>query len=430
MSDIAVRVDGLSKQYRIGGKQEGYRTLRETITDAFISPFRRAKKLLRGQAYGAAELNETIWALRGVSLEIKRGEVVGIIGRNGAGKTTLLKILSRITEPTEGQAEIHGRVGSLLEVGTGFHPELTGRENIYLNGAILGMRKSEINNRFDEIVTFAEVEKFLDTPVKHYSSGMYVRLAFAVAAHMEPDILLVDEVLAVGDTAFQKKCLGKMGDVAQEGRTVFFVSHSMLAVQRLCRRVILFSSGSLEMDGAPEEIISAYLYGKHDREEFPSQREFDVRSAPGDDFVRLRQVRLVASDGISRARFNMDEKFSITIQYEVLKPISHFHLYTRVHTQDGILAFCSADWDERELQETRHQPGKYKARLTIPPHLLNTGSYLLTVVGVIPAVRFLFEESPVLMFQISSVGGVGGTESIKRLGIFRPRLEWSHEALD
>lgn len=221
-----------------------------------------------------------------------------------------------------------------------------------------------------------------------------------------------------------------MGDVAQEGRTVFFVSHSMLAVQRLCRRVILFSSGSLEMDGAPEEIISAYLYEKHDREEFPSQREFDVRSAPGDDFVRLKQVRLVASDGISRARFNMDEKFSITIQYEVLKPISHFHLYTRVHTQDGILAFCSADWDERELQETRHQPGKYKARLTIPPHLLNTGSYLLTVVGVIPAVRFLFEESPVLMFQISSVGGVGGTESIKRLGIFRPRLEWSHEALD
>ena len=228
MSDIVIRVDSLSKQYRIGGKQEGYRTLRDTLTETFVSPFRRARKLLRGHAYGAAELDEIIWALRDISFEVKRGEVVGIIGRNGAGKTTLLKILSRITEPTEGYAEIHGRVGSLLEVGTGFHPELTGRENIYLNGAILGMKKAEIERKFDEIVDFAEIEKFIDTPVKHYSSGMYVRLAFAVAAHMEPEILLVDEVLAVGDAAFQKKCLGKMGEVAEGGRTVLFVSHNML----------------------------------------------------------------------------------------------------------------------------------------------------------------------------------------------------------
>ncbi len=209
--------------YRIGGPQARYSTFRETLTDAFAAPFRRAGRLLRGQG-SAADLDQTIWALKDVSFEVKRGEVVGIIGRNGAGKSTLLKILSRITEPTEGAADIYGRVGSLLEVGTGFHPELTGRENIYLNGAILGMRRAEIDRKLDEIVAFAEIEKFLDTPVKHYSSGMYVRLAFAVAAHLEPEILLVDEVLAVGDAAFQQKCLGKMGDVAGEGRTVLFVS--------------------------------------------------------------------------------------------------------------------------------------------------------------------------------------------------------------
>ena len=221
MTDIVIRAEDLSKKYRIGAKQEGYRTLRDTLTGAFVSPFRRARRLLSGQAYGAAELDETIWALKEVSFEVKRGEVVGIIGRNGAGKTTLLKILSRITEPTEGYAEIRGRVGSLLEVGTGFHPELTGRENIYLNGAILGMKKAEIERKFDEIVDFSEIGKFIDTPVKHYSSGMYVRLAFAVAAHLEPEILLVDEVLAVGDATFQKKCMGKMGAGAHEGRTVF-----------------------------------------------------------------------------------------------------------------------------------------------------------------------------------------------------------------
>ena len=259
MSDIVVRVENLSKQYRIGAKQEGYRTLRDTLTGAFVSPFRRARRLLGGQAYGAAELDETIWAIKDVSLEIKRGEVVGIIGRNGAGKTTLLKILSRITEPTEGYAEIHGRVGSLLEVGTGFHPELTGRENIYLNGAILGMKKAEIERKFDEMVDFAEIEKFIDTPVKHYSSGMYVRLAFAVAAHLEPEILLVDEVLAVGDMAFQKKCLGKMGDVVQEGRTVLFVSHNMAAIESLCGHVILLREGTVETIGRTRVVIDRYL---------------------------------------------------------------------------------------------------------------------------------------------------------------------------
>ena len=259
MSNIAIRVEGLSKQYRIGGKQERYRTLRDSLTDAVSAPFKRARSLLRGQAYGAAGLEETIWGLKDVAFEVKHGEVVGIIGRNGAGKSTLLKILSRITEPTEGFADVYGRVGSLLEVGTGFHPELTGRENIYLNSAILGMSRAEIERKFDEMVAFAEVERFIDTPVKHYSSGMALRLGFAVAAHLEPEILVVDEVLAVGDASFQRKCLGKMANVAQEGRTVLFVSHNMAAVQNLCSSVFLLESGSLVMSGTTEDVIAAYL---------------------------------------------------------------------------------------------------------------------------------------------------------------------------
>lgn len=233
MGDIALRVEGLGKQYRIGKAEAAYRTFRDVLADTLSAPFRRAVGLLRGNAAAANNLSEVIWALRDVSFTVKKGEVVGIIGRNGAGKSTLLKILSSITEPTTGEAKLYGRVGALLEVGTGFHPELTGRENIYLNGAILGMSRAEIRRKFDEIVAFAEVEKFIDTPVKHYSSGMGLRLGFAVAAHLEPEILIVDEVLAVGDSAFQRKCLGKMGEVAGEGRTVLFVSHNMAAVQNL-----------------------------------------------------------------------------------------------------------------------------------------------------------------------------------------------------
>jgi len=253
MNDTAILVQNLGKQYYIGKKQENFRTLRDTLADTVTAPFRRAAKLLRGQATGAAGLDETIWALKEISCEVKRGEVVGIIGPNGAGKSTLLKILSRITEPTAGFVEIHGRVGSLLEVGTGFHQELTGRENIYLNGAILGMRRTEIDNKFDEIVSFAEVERFMDTPVKHYSSGMRLRLGFSVAAHLEPEILLVDEVLAVGDAAFQKKCMGKMGNVAQQGRTVLFVSHNMGAITQLCERVLWLEDGKLKLTGPASE---------------------------------------------------------------------------------------------------------------------------------------------------------------------------------
>jgi lipopolysaccharide transport system ATP-binding protein len=259
MSKIAIDVAGLGKEYHIGGPQKSYYRLTDQLVDIATAPFRRAGKLLRGQASGAAELDQAIWAIKDVSFQIKAGEVVGIIGRNGAGKSTLLKILSGITDPTDGYADIYGRVGSLLEVGTGFHPELTGRENIYLNGAILGMRKTEIERKFDEIVAFAEIDKFIDTPVKHYSSGMYVRLAFSVAAHLEPEILLVDEVLAVGDVAFQRKCLGKMDDVAQAGRTVVFVSHNMGLLQQLCERGIFLHRGTVHTDGTISEAVDAYL---------------------------------------------------------------------------------------------------------------------------------------------------------------------------
>jgi lipopolysaccharide transport system ATP-binding protein len=257
LTDTAIKVEGLSKRYRIGAQQLANLNLREKLNEMALAPF-RAVKHLAGRN-GHKPKSETFWALKDVSFEVKRGEIVGIIGRNGAGKSTLLKILSRITEPTKGYADISGRIGSLLEVGTGFHPELTGRENIYLNGSILGMKRAEINKKFDEIVAFAEIEKFIDTPVKHYSSGMYVRLAFGVAAHLEPEILLVDEVLAVGDAAFQKKSLGKMGDVAKQGRTVLFVSHNMAAIQRLCPNSLLLETGQLVNHGSTDQVVNEYL---------------------------------------------------------------------------------------------------------------------------------------------------------------------------
>lgn len=260
MSDIAIRVEHLSKQYRLGGKQAGYRTFREALLKSFAAPVRWMR--------GERKTVETFWALDDVSFEIKQGEAVGIIGRNGAGKSTLLKILSRITKPTKGRVDLYGRVASLLEVGTGFHPELSGRDNIYLNAAILGMNRAEINRKFDEIVDFAEVEKFLDTPVKYYSSGMYVRLAFSVAAHLEPEILIVDEVLAVGDAEFQKKCLGKMNDVAHEGRTVLFVSHNMAAIRKLCTNGILLEHGSILNAGDIEGVVDAYAGSSGIAQEF------------------------------------------------------------------------------------------------------------------------------------------------------------------
>jgi lipopolysaccharide transport system ATP-binding protein len=307
MSEIAVRVENLSKRYRIGGPQARYKTLRESLVDMARAPARRLRRL--GQP---SPEDETIWALKDVTFDVKKGDVVGIIGRNGAGKTTLLRILCRITEPTEGQAEIEGRVGSLLEVGTGFHPELTGRENIYLNGAILGMKRAEIDQRFDEIVAFSEIEKFLDTPVKRYSSGMYVRLAFSVAAHLEPEILLVDEVLAVGDAAFQKRCLGKMGDVASEGRTVLFVSHNMAAIESLCRRALTLDRGHLTMTGDPHDVVEAYLLSLP---AYASEALGQRVDRQGNGRLRFTEITLRSANGVPSDVVQCGEEWELTVGY-------------------------------------------------------------------------------------------------------------------
>jgi lipopolysaccharide transport system ATP-binding protein len=318
MSEIAVHVEKLSKQYYIGGPQQAYPTFRDVVTSAVTSPFRRTAALLRGHAYGAAALDEAIWALKDISFEVKRGEVVGIIGRNGAGKSTLLKILSRITEPTEGYAEIRGRVGSLLEVGTGFHPELTGRENVFLNGSILGMKRQEIKRRFDEIVEFSGVEKFIDTPVKHYSSGMQVRLAFAVAAYLEPEILIVDEVLAVGDAEFQKKCLGKMSDVTSEGRTVLFVSHNMQAVTNLCQKAILLQNGQITHYTDTRTVVDTYLEsGQHGELNTDITPEMHQKYPPG---LEIFRVEFLNRNGELTNTLLIDEPFSIRIFYRIHQP--------------------------------------------------------------------------------------------------------------
>ncbi len=313
MGDIAIRVEELGKQYRIG-KREKYQTLRDTLASAFTVPFRKAGMLLRGEGEDAGESDPTIWALKDISFEVQRGEVIGVIGGNGAGKSTLLKILSRITEPTTGFAEIHGQVASLLEVGTGFHPELTGRENIYLNGAILGMKRAEIERKFDEIVAFSEVERFIDTTVKHYSSGMYLRLAFAVAAHLEPEILIVDEVLAVGDAAFQKKCLGKMGDVAKEGRTVLFVSHNMAAISSLCTCAMLLDSGRLKVSGTPQSVIEEYLAKTRNDAGVPLSERKD---RTGDGRVRFTNVSVLNNRGEVVESVVSGQDISISLDYEI-----------------------------------------------------------------------------------------------------------------
>lgn len=305
MSDIAIRVENLSKQFRIGMRKYSYYTLRDHLADSMKSILRRGRSSQPG--------NNTIWALQDVSFEVKRGEVIGFIGRNGAGKSTLLKILSRITEPTSGRAEIYGRVGSLLEVGTGFHPELTGRDNIYLNGAILGMKKTEIDRRFDEIVAFSEVEKFIDTPVKHYSSGMYVRLAFAVAAHLEPEILIIDEVLAVGDAAFQRKCMAKMGDVGKEGRTVLFVSHNMAAIANICQKTVLLHQGTLLLNGETKMVIDRYLT---DVSKIANTQLCDRKDRKGTGEIKVVAIEFLDHKGIMTQHPISGQQLTIRMSYK------------------------------------------------------------------------------------------------------------------
>lgn len=428
MSDIALRIEHLSKEYRIGARQKTYRTVRDTIAEVLSAPLRRVSKLVQGQAAGAADLDERTWALKDVSLEIKRGEVVGLIGRNGAGKSTLLKILSRITEPTQGRASIHGRVGSLLEVGTGFHGELTGRENIYLNGAILGMKRREITRKFDEIVAFADVEKFIDTPVKHYSTGMYLRLAFAVAAHLEPEILLVDEVLAVGDARFQQKCLNKMHEVGQQGRTVLFVSHSMPAITRLCRRAILLEDGTVSQDGLSHQVVSAYLQsdlGTIARREWsnPAQR-------PGQDITRLCAVQVQTEQGEVVDSIDIRKSVGIEMKYEVLKSDYVLMPYYRFFNEEGIIIFVVHDTDVAWRRRPR-PAGYYTSTVWIPGNLLAEGMIIVTagLTTLNPSIHQFFESQVVAFQVVDTLEGdsARGDWGERMRGVVRPLLEWTTE---
>jgi lipopolysaccharide transport system ATP-binding protein len=417
-----IKVENIAKQYRIGASQASYQTLRDTIADAVRSPLRRRRRR------GGAKADETVWALSDVSFEVLPGEVVGIIGRNGAGKSTVLKILSRITEPTKGRVELYGRVASLLEVGTGFHPELTGRENVFLNGAILGMRRAEIAAKFDEIVAFAEIEKFIDTPVKRYSSGMYLRLAFAVAAHLDPDILIVDEVLAVGDAGFQRKCLNKMQDVRQQGRTVLFVSHNMAAVTRLCRRAILLDEGRVLRDGSSHQVVSAYLgSGLGTTSE---RRWVDPAQSPGNEKARLSAVRVRTEDGQITDAADIRRPVGVEMEFEVLVPglvlVPNYHFYN----EEGVYVFHSSDQDP--AWDRRARPlGRYKSTAWIPGNLLAEGTMIVGVALTTPTpLEVHFYERDVVAFQvIDSMDGdsARGDYAGRIPGVVRPLLQWETE---
>ena len=362
-----------------------------------------------------------MWALKRVNIDVRHGEVLGIVGRNGAGKTTLLKILSRITDPTEGSVDLLGRVGSLLEVGTGFHPELTGRENIYLNGAILGMRRAEIRKKFDPIVEFSEIENFLDTPVKRYSSGMYIRLAFSVAAHLEPDILIVDEVLAVGDAAFQAKCLGRMNDVAREGRTVLFVSHNMGAVTKLCTRVCWIDEGRVKLDGMPTEVVAHYLSSAVSAEAAWSADAGSIETG------ELGLIAATVRDAVGRpaAAVRFDQPFRVDVSYRVHQPIRNAAILLRVTDLSGNVVFTSWDTDGANGIEDR-TPGTYQSSCFLPKTLLKPGRYWLSVGAHVPNGRNLDYAENVMAFDVIPVEG--GLNS-DRVGIVSPVLPWETSRL-
>lgn len=417
MSDIAVSVRGLGKRYRIAHDRDPYARLSETLWNTVRHPFRRGSEA------------EEFWALKDVSFDVRHGDVVGIIGRNGAGKSTLLKILSRITEPTEGEAVLHGRVSSLLEVGTGFHPELTGRENIYLSGSILGMRRADIRRRFDEIVAFAEVERFLDTPVKRYSSGMQVRLGFAVAAHLEPDILVVDEVLAVGDAAFQKKCLAKMEDVAHGGRTVLFVSHNMAAVLRLCGQAVLLDRGRVIAHAPSPEVVRTYLETDIGR---VGDRQWEPGQGPGDEVARLRRVRVLPASGGSPEEIDIRSPIDIEVAYDSdtpgsLRPFANLHFYN----DDGVCLFISSDMTNRAWWNTPRSSGLVTATVRIPGNFMAEGRVIVTaaVSTINPTVVHAMERDAVA-FQVvdrTEGDGVRGDYVNELPGVIRPMLEWTVE---
>ena len=404
MSDLAITASGLGKRYRLS-HHSGRRSL-----DRVARMFHRAST------------DEVFWALRDVSFDVKSGEVIGFIGLNGAGKSTLMKILSRITEPTEGRAVINGRTGTLLEVGTGFHPELTGRENIYLSGAILGMRRAEIDRKFDEITAFAEVERFLDTPVKRYSSGMYVRLAFAVAAHLESEVLLVDEVLAVGDVAFQKKCLGKMSEVGRQGRTVLFVSHNMVAVQNLCQRVLWLREGRLEADGPTSDVVRRYLSASAS-----SQNErvwTDPQTSPGNEKVRLRRVSVKRADAGPSDLISMSTPLMVEIEYWNQSPGAYVHVCLHVSNEQS-LAFTSASNETDPVTRDNALPaGVFRSVCRIPGDLLNTGIHGLAVLFRQNGRKLILRCDDVLSFEVLDLEDRSGMWLGRPPGAVHPKLSW------
>ncbi len=424
MNDVAIHIEGVSKLYHLGTKRKIYSTLSGAFSDSknkVAGLFKKSKRPVRRST------NE-LWALKDVTLTVRQGEVVGLVGRNGAGKSTLLKILSRITEPTSGYAELHGRIGSLLEVGTGFHPELTGRDNIFMNGAILGMRRFEIESKFDRIVAFAEVEKFIDTPVKHYSSGMYLRLAFAVAAHLEPEILLVDEVLAVGDATFQKKCLGKMDEVSKQGRTVLFVSHNMAAVTAHCQRVVWLRDGTVAEDGEASEIVSKYLKSAASAE--TSRVWESVATAPGNDQVRLRSAAVRPTVGSPSDPITVRTPFEIEFEYWNLKQDTRLNLSVHVLNEQGITVFNTASIHEPNWHGQPFPAGLFRSAVKVPGDLLNDGMHriMLLVVREQSSVAFRYED--VLTFEVQDSAEMRGDWHGKWVGAVRPNLLWETELVE
>lgn len=420
MSKPVIRVENLSKKYVIGHQQDSYKTFRGAITDAAKS----LTNVINPRKKTAAQLDrEQFWALNDVSFEIQQGDRVGIIGRNGAGKSTLLKILSRITEPTTGRIRICGRVASLLEVGTGFHPELTGRENIFLNGAILGMSKSEITRKFDEIVDFAEIEKFLDTPVKRYSSGMYVRLAFAVAAHLEPEILIVDEVLAVGDAQFQKKCLGKMEEVGREGRTVLFVSHNMGTITQLCTTGIYLASGKVIQSGNINSVIGKYL-AQGSTNNGKMMLVSNIESIRKKKKLFFKQIRLINEEYIESSELDVRHPFYINFNYEVTQPINNVDLSVRIHTSDGIAVLTSSQSDTVQIKP--RNIGTYEVSVKMPAMFLMPGSYMLSIAAHEPMVEIFDIHEHILLFTISETGTKYAkyNQSRETLGIVITNFSW------
>ena len=431
-NNIAVKVENLSKIYRLGVKEQVNENIAGMLWGFARSPLQNFRKYRSLYNFDDINLNnntttgdDILWALNDVSFTVNEGEVVGIIGGNGAGKSTLLKILSRITPPTKGSVSIYGRVSSLLEVGTGFHPELTGRENVYLNGTILGMRKKEVARKFDEIVAFSEVDKFLDTPVKRYSSGMRVRLAFAVAAHLEPEILIVDEVLAVGDAAFQQKCMNKMQDVGKEGRTVLFVSHNMPSVISLCDRVVWLDHGGKVSEGPAQEIVGKYLMAGT---ETTSSREWnDPATAPSGEFARLRAVRVISDSGDVIEHCDIQDRIGIQMEYEVLQGGEVMLPHFRLRNDNGILVFVTLDHDPEWFQRPR-PAGQYVSTVWVPGNLLNEGSHfvdcnLITRHPDIPQ----FNEMDVVSFAIvgnMEPGTARGDWPGRLKGIVSPVLKW------